>query len=88
MATLGKPWTGFVLSMFHQKVHLCPKPLSPLSNKWAQFGKKVAFYLSYSGHKCNCRLIIVNHLDKRDKGVMYICMYVLLCLSAKHQKLI
>ena len=27
---------------------------------------KVAFYFSYSGHKCNCWLKIVNHWDKRD----------------------
>ena len=30
----------------------------------------MAFYVSYSGHICNCWLKIVNHLDKRDNGVM------------------
>ena len=28
------------------------------------------FYFIYSGHKCNCWLKIVDHLDKRDNGVM------------------
>ena len=32
--------------------------------------KKVAFYFSYSGHKCNCWLKVVTHWDKRDNGVM------------------
>ena len=30
----------------------------------------MAFYFSYSGHKCNCWLKIVNHWDKRDNGAM------------------
>ena len=30
----------------------------------------MAFYFSYSGHKCHRWLKIVNHLDKRDNSVM------------------
>ena len=44
------------VSIFVQKVGL----------SWLQGG----FYFSYSGHKYNCWLKIVNHWDKRDHGVM------------------
>ena len=30
----------------------------------------MAIYFSYSGHRRNCWLKIVNHWDKRDNGVM------------------
>ena len=30
----------------------------------------MAFYVSYSGHKCNCWLKIVNHWDTRENSVM------------------
>ena len=59
-----------MLDIFCPKLHLCPKPLPPLSKKWGKFGLKVSFYFSYSRHKCNCWLKIVNHWDKRDTGVM------------------
>ena len=30
----------------------------------------MALYFSFSGHKCNCWLKIVNHWDKGDNGVL------------------
>ena len=48
-----------------------------MSKTVATFVQKVSFtwlkggiYFSYSGHKCNCWLKIVNHWDKRYNGVM------------------
>ena len=49
-----------------------------LAKPWTEFmfcpkvhlAKKVAFYFSYSGHKRNCWLKIVNQRDKRDNGGM------------------
>ena len=41
----------------------CPKSGLNLTKTWA-------FYFSYSRHRCNCWLKIVNHWDKCDNGVM------------------
>ena len=30
----------------------------------------MAFYFSYSGHNCDCRLKTVNHWDERDNGIL------------------
>ena len=45
------------------------KTVSAFVQKVGLIWLKGGFYFSYSEHKCNCWLKIVNHLDRLDNGV-------------------